>query len=206
MDAKAAENGRANEAAGGVGVGGSSRMWLRLERRFVCAALLWFGYSRHPVSFHQRCPPPASNPTPPPAMRQVAILCNHQRAVPRAHDNQMEKMKEKLAALQEEIEVRTFGAAFPAAVPAAPAAVAGRWKEGGGRNSAAGDWGKVSLRLVSERANRQPLLAMPPNSAHPPPHTHTCTHLKQQELHQELGMAQKGKPGKDGSAPSTCPH
>lgn len=32
---------------------------------------------------------------------QVAILCNHQRAVGKAHDSQMEKMQEKLAGLRE---------------------------------------------------------------------------------------------------------
>lgn len=36
-------------------------------------------------------------------MPQVAILCNHQRAVPKTHGNQMEKMQEKLAALNQEL-------------------------------------------------------------------------------------------------------
>lgn len=39
----------------------------------------------------------------PPA--QVAILCNHQRSVPKGHQGQMEKLQEKLAAIQEEIDV-----------------------------------------------------------------------------------------------------
>lgn len=41
-------------------------------------------------------------PTLPP---QVAILCNHQRAVPKGHQGQMEKLQEKLGAIQEEIDV-----------------------------------------------------------------------------------------------------
>jgi DNA topoisomerase-1 len=36
------------------------------------------------------------------ANRQVAILCNHQRSVPKQFDNQMEKMKEKLDDLEAE--------------------------------------------------------------------------------------------------------
>lgn len=39
---------------------------------------------------------------PPP---QVAILCNHQRAVPKGHQGQMEKLQEKLGAIQDEIDV-----------------------------------------------------------------------------------------------------
>ncbi len=34
---------------------------------------------------------------------QVAILCNHQRSVPRGHEGQMEKMQGKLAALNAEL-------------------------------------------------------------------------------------------------------
>lgn len=33
--------------------------------------------------------------------QQVAILCNHQRAVPKGHEGQMEKMSQKLEGLQE---------------------------------------------------------------------------------------------------------
>ncbi len=36
---------------------------------------------------------------------QVAILCNHQRSVPKGHEGQMGKMQEKLAALEEEVKV-----------------------------------------------------------------------------------------------------
>eukprot|EP00899_Mesostigma_viride_P007670 jgi/Mesvir1/16904/Mv15773-RA.2 len=36
------------------------------------------------------------------ANKMVAILCNHQRAAPKQHENQMALLKEKLAALQEE--------------------------------------------------------------------------------------------------------
>ncbi|PSC70005.1 DNA topoisomerase 1 [Micractinium conductrix] len=37
------------------------------------------------------------------ANKEVAILCNHQRSVPKGHEGQMEKMKEKLTALHDEI-------------------------------------------------------------------------------------------------------
>ena len=35
---------------------------------------------------------------------QVAILCNHQRSVPKAHGNQMEKMADKKESLQNDIK------------------------------------------------------------------------------------------------------
>lgn len=35
---------------------------------------------------------------------QVAILCNHQRSVPKTHTNQMEKIQEKLSALNTELK------------------------------------------------------------------------------------------------------
>ncbi|KAI7840141.1 hypothetical protein COHA_006180, partial [Chlorella ohadii] len=38
------------------------------------------------------------------ANKEVAILCNHQRSVPKGHQGQMEKLQEKLAAIQEEID------------------------------------------------------------------------------------------------------
>ena len=38
-----------------------------------------------------------------PACLQVAILCNHQRSIPKAHGNQMEKMQEKAAAMNAEL-------------------------------------------------------------------------------------------------------
>lgn len=38
------------------------------------------------------------------ANKEVAILCNHQRSVPKAHENQMEKMQEKLQTLNTELE------------------------------------------------------------------------------------------------------
>ncbi len=47
--------------------------------------------------------PAVAMPAFPPA--QVAILCNHQRSVPKGHQGQMEKLQEKLAAIQEEIDV-----------------------------------------------------------------------------------------------------
>ena len=37
------------------------------------------------------------------ANKEVAILCNHQRSVPKGHTAQMEKMQEKLATLQAEL-------------------------------------------------------------------------------------------------------
>jgi DNA topoisomerase-1 len=37
------------------------------------------------------------------ANKEVAILCNHQRSVPKGHTNQMEKMQEKMALLQSEL-------------------------------------------------------------------------------------------------------
>lgn len=36
---------------------------------------------------------------------QVAILCNHQRAVPKSHDNTMQKIRAKVEALQQELSV-----------------------------------------------------------------------------------------------------
>jgi hypothetical protein len=39
------------------------------------------------------------------ANKEVAILCNHQRSVPKAHANQMEKLQEKLQALRDELKV-----------------------------------------------------------------------------------------------------
>lgn len=38
------------------------------------------------------------------ANKEVAILCNHQRSVPKGHSGQMEKIQEKLAALQSELQ------------------------------------------------------------------------------------------------------
>ena len=38
------------------------------------------------------------------ANKEVAILCNHQRSIPKGHTSQMEKMQEKLAALQAELQ------------------------------------------------------------------------------------------------------
>lgn len=38
------------------------------------------------------------------ANKEVAILCNHQRSVPKGHEGQMGKMQEKLAALEEEVQ------------------------------------------------------------------------------------------------------
>lgn len=38
------------------------------------------------------------------ANRAVAILCNHQRAVPKGHEKSMEKLKEKIEAKREAIE------------------------------------------------------------------------------------------------------
>lgn len=43
---------------------------------------------------------------PTPAPLQVAILCNHQRSVPKTHDNQMKVMQEKLDAMRQELQVR----------------------------------------------------------------------------------------------------
>lgn len=37
-------------------------------------------------------------------MLQVAILCNHQRSVPKTHETSMAKVTEKLNALREEIK------------------------------------------------------------------------------------------------------
>lgn len=51
------------------------------------------------------CHPPTACPAVFPPARQVAILCNHQRSVPKGHQGQMEKLQEKLAAIQEEIDV-----------------------------------------------------------------------------------------------------
>ncbi len=42
--------------------------------------------------------------TPPPAACQVAILCNHQRAVGRAHGDQMTKLQDVLKAMNDELE------------------------------------------------------------------------------------------------------
>jgi DNA topoisomerase-1 len=39
-----------------------------------------------------------------PSAHQVAILCNHQRSVPKTHTNQMEKIQEKLQALNTELK------------------------------------------------------------------------------------------------------
>ena len=39
------------------------------------------------------------------ANKEVAILCNHQRSVPKGHQGQMAKMQEKLQALRDELEV-----------------------------------------------------------------------------------------------------
>ena len=36
---------------------------------------------------------------------QVAILCNHQRAVGKAHDSQMEKLQTKLAEFREQVSM-----------------------------------------------------------------------------------------------------
>ncbi len=36
---------------------------------------------------------------------QVAILCNHQRAVPKGHTGQMQKMEAKLLEHQEQLDV-----------------------------------------------------------------------------------------------------
>ncbi|EFN52427.1 hypothetical protein CHLNCDRAFT_36846 [Chlorella variabilis] len=38
------------------------------------------------------------------ANKEVAILCNHQRSVPKAHENQMEKLQEKLDAVRQEVK------------------------------------------------------------------------------------------------------
>lgn len=38
------------------------------------------------------------------ANKEVAILCNHQRAVPKAHTSQMEKLQEKLTGMQDELK------------------------------------------------------------------------------------------------------
>lgn len=35
---------------------------------------------------------------------QVAILCNHQRSVPKGHSGQMQKMEDKLLAAQQELD------------------------------------------------------------------------------------------------------
>jgi hypothetical protein len=43
---------------------------------------------------------------PTPGSLQVAILCNHQRSVPKTHDNQMKVMQEKLDAMRQELQVR----------------------------------------------------------------------------------------------------
>lgn len=37
------------------------------------------------------------------ANKEVAVLCNHQRSIPKAHDNQMERMEDKLARVEEEL-------------------------------------------------------------------------------------------------------
>lgn len=36
-------------------------------------------------------------------LRQVAILCNHQRSVPKGHAGQMDKLKDKTLGLQQEL-------------------------------------------------------------------------------------------------------
>lgn len=38
------------------------------------------------------------------ANRAVAILCNHQRAVPKTHEKSMSNLKEKIRAKQEAVE------------------------------------------------------------------------------------------------------
>lgn len=38
------------------------------------------------------------------ANRAVAILCNHQRAVPKTHDKSMENLREKIRAKKEQIK------------------------------------------------------------------------------------------------------
>ena len=94
---KQAECERADEEAGG---------WLA-HRLPGCR-----GLALPPRAACRRCRPLRATrlasrrpPHPHPQPLQVAILCNHQRSVPKAHDNQMEKMREKLAALQAEIQV-----------------------------------------------------------------------------------------------------
>ena len=48
---------------------------------------------------------------------QVAILCNHQRAVGKAHDSQMEKLQTKLAEFREQVIARNGSAAGPYLCP-----------------------------------------------------------------------------------------
>lgn len=38
------------------------------------------------------------------ANRAVAVLCNHQRAVPKGHEKSMENLKEKIRTKQEQID------------------------------------------------------------------------------------------------------
>jgi DNA topoisomerase I len=38
------------------------------------------------------------------ACTQVAILCNHQRAIPRGHTGQMERLQERMEGLYKELE------------------------------------------------------------------------------------------------------
>lgn len=39
------------------------------------------------------------------ANREAAILCNHQRAVPKTHDKSMENLREKIRAKKEQIKL-----------------------------------------------------------------------------------------------------
>lgn len=38
------------------------------------------------------------------ANKEIAILCNHQKGVSKGHDNQMDKLREKLEAMQQQYE------------------------------------------------------------------------------------------------------
>jgi hypothetical protein len=65
------------------------------------------------------------------AYAQVAILCNHQRSVPKGHMGQMQKMEAKLMeqqdqldALQRELTAAEKGKAFEGGKPRAPDACA----------------------------------------------------------------------------------
>ena len=123
----------------------------------------------------------------PPAHLQVAILCNHQRAVPKGHDGPMEKLQEKLGAMRNEIKVWRGGAGRPCSIMCWLL-----WREGGS--------GHYRVRCA-----RAPVLPAPPVAiTHPapaplpltaPPHPHPSP---RQELQAELKLARAGKPSKEG--------
>ena len=101
----------------------------------------------------------------------MAILCNHQRSVPKGHQGQMEKLQEKMAALRAELKVgRGAGACWAAACLAASC-----------------------LGQASPHGHPQPL-SHPPNT-HPAPPT---LHPPSQELEGDLKLARAGKPNASG--------